>query len=66
MKTTKIYANLHCASCEIKVQNAVKNIAEDTKVNSASGLIKIKYDENKTNEKELKSKITDLGYEITE
>jgi len=57
---------MHCNSCSQLIENELKERVNKISVSYAKGTAEIDFDENKISEEEIKSKINNLGYEVTE
>ena len=58
-------SGIHCASCVLKIEKALKKEAgiNSANVNFALGTLAVEFDSGKTNLEKIKDKVRDIGYE---
>jgi copper chaperone CopZ len=67
MKNVKMKVNgIHCNGCANKIKNSINslNVENKTEVEVDTGNVHISFDSNKASVADLKSKITDVGFQI--
>ena len=55
---------MSCGHCVSSVEGAVKKLGGSAKVDLASGLVTVEFDESKTSLDAIKESIEDQGYEV--
>ncbi|MBW3016795.1 heavy metal translocating P-type ATPase [Candidatus Woesearchaeota archaeon] len=68
MKKTIPISGMHCASCALKIENSLKKLegVSNASVNYATEKASVDFDDNITNEGEIKNAIAQLGYRVIE
>ena len=55
---------MHCASCEVLIQDALEEVGAKAKVDSKMGTARIDYDEKKLTEEKIRQIIKKEGYVV--
>lgn len=66
MKEIKLKVDMHCASCAISIEKALKKKGCEVKSNPALKLVKVTFDENKMSTQDIKEEIKKVGYDAQE
>jgi copper chaperone len=66
-KSIKMQVNgIHCNGCASKIQKGVESLGidQETQVDVATGVVRVKYNSEQANAIEIKNKIEEAGYTV--